>query len=58
MFANLGIQNTDIQGSFVIPIFLYYKWKEMQLLQRAINFLSRQVTRSTLSKLLGSFSKL
>lgn len=39
IFTKPGIQNTDIQGWFVIPIFLHYKWEEMHSLQRAINFL-------------------
>lgn len=62
MFANLGIQNTDIQGWFVIPTFLYYKWEEMDPLHRTINFLqdrsheSRyEVTRFLLKAIKTSF---
>lgn len=39
IFANLGIQNTDIQGWFVIPNLLYYELGEIHPLQKAISFL-------------------
>lgn len=39
IFTKPGIQNNDIKGWFVIPIFLHYKREEMHSLQRAINFL-------------------